>query len=397
MRRARTKAGRRSSAVAVAALRPEDSRSHLLALWLVVTVGLALLFTLGAFAGKAQAVSHDEEELSFLRHINEYRKAHGLGTLLLSDQLSLTAERHGSDMGKYAFFSHVSERSDWYPAGSEFWKRLELDGYAGGESGENLAAGMATGAEVFAAWKASPSHNENMLDPGDLRYRQIGVARVYVSGSPYGWYWATEFGSTVDKTARDPFAASAAVPFPDVAANHPYAEAIEALSEQEVISGYTDGNFGPGKPVLRQQFAKMIVGTLGLPVSEADVAPFEDVSVSGPGALYPDNFIAVAATRGITNGTAPGRFSPVANISRAQVVTMIVRAAQEAGAGLGSPPAVYRGSWADFSDTHARNAALAQYNGLLDSLPVSSLDPWGSMPRGEVAQILHNLQGRLAK
>ena len=45
----------------------------------------------------------------------------------------------------------------------------------------------------------------------------------------------------------------------------------------------TDGNFGPGDPVMRQQFAKMIVLTGAYPVSEANVCPFTDVESSGPG------------------------------------------------------------------------------------------------------------------
>jgi hypothetical protein len=31
-------------------------------------------------------------------------------------------------------------------------------------------------------------------------YQQIGIARVYTAGSPYGWYWVTDFGTTNDGT-----------------------------------------------------------------------------------------------------------------------------------------------------------------------------------------------------
>src|SRR5512145_1030892 len=58
--------------------------------------------------------------------------------------------------------------------------------------------------------------------------------------------------------------------FPDMASNHPYAAAVDELSDRGVINGFVDGTFGPEKAVTRQQFAKMIVLTLGLPVSEAD-------------------------------------------------------------------------------------------------------------------------------
>ena len=39
---------------------------------------------------------------------------------------------------------------------------------------------------------------------------------------------------------------------------------------------------------------------------------------------------------------------------------------------------------------------LAQFNGLLAGLPLSTLDPWGPMSRGEAAQVLSNLLRRLA-
>jgi hypothetical protein len=361
---------------------------------LLVLAGMIL------FAGVAPAlaVSFDQEELLFLRHLNEHRRVNGLAPLALSDQLSLTAERHSSDMGVYGFFSHTTQRSDWYPAGSEFWQRLARDGYGNaGGTGENLAAGMALADQAFQSWKGSPGHNENMLDPGSVRWKEVGIARVQVSGSPFTWYWATEFGTDLDPTAHDPFAGGGAGPFPDVNANHPFSAAIGDLSREGTISGFTNGTFGPGSPVIRQQFAKMIVGALALPVSENDISPFPDVPVSGPTDLYPDNFVAVAAARGLTKGTGPNTFAPAAQISRAQVVSMVVRAASGARTPLYTPPADYRSSWGNFSQAHQENARLAQFNGLLSNLPVAALDPWAPMPRGEVAQVLVNMQDRIAR
>ena len=117
--------------------------------------------------------------------------------------------------------------------------------------------------------------------------------------------------------------------FPDVAASHPYYTAIMDLAARSIIQGYANGNFGPGDPVLRQQFAKMIVLTAGYPVSASDICPFPDVEQSTPPDLYPDHYVAVAAAHGITVGTTPGIFSPGAYISRYQVISMVVRAADD--------------------------------------------------------------------
>ncbi len=51
----------------------------------------------------------------------------------------------------------------------------------------------------MAAWKASPSHNSAMLDGN---YKVVGLSRLEVEGSPFGWYWTTDFGSFVDPSAQ---------------------------------------------------------------------------------------------------------------------------------------------------------------------------------------------------
>jgi hypothetical protein len=181
--------------------------------------------------------------------------------------------------------------------------------------------------------------------------------------------------------------------FPDVATNHPYHDAIGHLAQRGIINGYTDGTFGPGNPVLRQQFAKMIVLSGDYPVSEADVNPFTDVENSGPDDLYPDNYVAVAAKHGITVGKTATTFDPYANIVRYQVITMVVRAADNLRPSLlAPPPAGYLGSAGWGGDpTHGANALRAEYNGLLVGLNLGALSPYGNMSRGEVAQVLHNL------
>ncbi|MHB1342754.1 MAG: S-layer homology domain-containing protein [Thermoleophilia bacterium] len=189
--------------------------------------------------------------------------------------------------------------------------------------------------------------------------------------------------------------------FSDVSAEHPYAAAINDLFDKQIVSGYMDGSFGPENPAMRQHYAKMIVLSLGLPVSEADVCTFGDVLISGPESLYPDNYIAVAASNLITKGTGPGHFSPDSHITRAQAITMVVRALERLKPGtLSPPPAGFGSTWGDFSPDHAVPAATAEANGLLAGLganalypggDLTALDPFGDMSRGEIAQLLHNL------
>jgi hypothetical protein len=164
--------------------------------------------------------------------------------------------------------------------------------------------------------------------------------------------------------------------FPDVPPSHAYALAINDLASRGIINGYSDGTFGPNNLVTRQQFAKMIVRSAGYPVTESDVCPFSDVAGSDPTEpLFPDHYIAVAAAHGITEGTSPGIFSPYREITRYQVVTMMVRAADALNPSLlPAPPGSFVGAagWGG-SPTHSANARRAEAGGLLDGLPLGGL------------------------
>jgi uncharacterized protein YkwD len=175
------------------------ARRRGLRLSIVLVFTLALLFALPV---AAQAVSYSTEELEFLRLINEYRQNNGLAKLLLSDQVSDAAEKHSGDMAKYKWFSHNTQVSDYYPAGSTPWYRMAQSGYSAGHMGENLAGGQSTAASALSAWKASPPHDAVMLVP---EFKVIGIGLVHLPGSPFGYYWTTDFGSFVDASAHDPF------------------------------------------------------------------------------------------------------------------------------------------------------------------------------------------------
>jgi hypothetical protein len=188
--------------------------------------------------------------------------------------------------------------------------------------------------------------------------------------------------------------------FPDVPATHPYYEAITDLASRGVINGYPDGTFRPDNPVLRQHFAKMIVLSLGFPVSDADLCNFTDVEKSLPGSYvnpsdtdYPDHYVAVCAAHGITTGKTATTFDPYSSISRFQVISMVVRAIDNLYPGLlVTPPDSFTAAWNPaISPDHGQNARRAEYNDLLSGIDLTFLSPLADMPRGEIAQVLHNV------
>ncbi len=191
--------------------------------------------------------------------------------------------------------------------------------------------------------------------------------------------------------------------FTDVPADHLYRDAILAMAAAGVVNGYLEPGgartFRPDASVWRQHFAKMIAEALEIPVSEADVCPFPDVDVSGSDSLFPDNYVAAVAARGITRGTSvdPPRFSPWREISRAQVLTMVVRAARNELPGrLVEPPASFSGTLPSSDPTHGENVRRAEWNGMLGGVApagtgLTGWNLWAPASRGEVAQILWNL------
>jgi len=170
---------------------------------LILVLGALFVFSFRAPNPAEADTAYDPEELRFLELINEYRAENGLPTLILSDALTLAGERHNEDMGRYNFFAHDTAQSDHFPAGSEPWDRMALSGYDYPDSyrAENLAAGYETAEEAFQAWRESPGHNKNMLDGNQ---RVIGISRLEVPGSKFGWYWTTDFGSELDPTSHAP-------------------------------------------------------------------------------------------------------------------------------------------------------------------------------------------------
>lgn len=186
-----------------------------------------------------------------------------------------------------------------------------------------------------------------------------------------------------------------ALTFTDVPQSHPYAQAIGELSQLGVVNGKDDGTFGPDDPLYRAQFAKMMCGLLGLSVDEkTSFAPFVDLGPDDPGDLYPHEFVGAAYQAGVTKGKTATTFAPYADVTLAQAITVVVRAADARYPGLvTTPPAGWQGRWAATDPTHGTAIHRAEYAGLLASLPPDPLrtDPSRPATRGEASQILVNL------
>jgi uncharacterized protein YkwD len=220
---------------------------------LLLILAFAALFSLSGEAALAR--HYDSEEIRFLQLINAYREQHGVAPLKASDTLAEAAARHSLDMANFRFFDHTSQKSSYFPAGSSPWERMRLTGYPGNAMmGENLAAGQQSAQQVFDSWRGSPGHNKNMLSGS---YRVIGIARRAVTGSPFTYYWTTDFGSVVDgstSTAKAP-----QDPFTDVTqADRELWDAAWFVKRQGYFLGYSSGSLGCWQPMTRRHVALVL-------------------------------------------------------------------------------------------------------------------------------------------
>ena len=127
------------------------------------------------------------------------------------------------------------------------------------------------------------------------------------------------------RAAGKPKAEQAAL-FSDVGADAYYAEAVRWAAALGIVTGYSDGCFGAGDPITRQQMAVMLyrfARALGMETvqSGADARGFDDFEQVS---AYAEEAIAWAANAAILRGS-DNRLMPQAPCTRAQMVTMLNR------------------------------------------------------------------------
>ena len=114
--------------------------------------------------------------------------------------------------------------------------------------------------------------------------------------------------------------------FSDVGADAYYAEAVRWAAALGIVTGYSDGRFGAGDPITRQQMAVMLyrfARALGMETAQSGVGAqgfddFEQVPA------YAEEAITWAVNAAILRG-ADNRLMPQAPCTRAQMVTMLNR------------------------------------------------------------------------
>lgn len=102
-----------------------------------------------------------------LVQINLERAKAGLSALKMDDKLKQAAWNKGEDMFQDDYWAHVN------PDGTQPWEFIQDQNYVFQAAGENLARDFNTEQSLVAAWMASPSHRDNILNE---RFQDTGIA-----------------------------------------------------------------------------------------------------------------------------------------------------------------------------------------------------------------------------
>ncbi|WP_223066014.1 S-layer homology domain-containing protein [Paenibacillus caui] len=110
--------------------------------------------------------------------------------------------------------------------------------------------------------------------------------------------------------------------FTDVHTGKWYAEPVRIASSLGIVSGISDTEFGPDRPISRGEIAVMVVNAFS---SSVDFSG-QSLNFSDVPDYYAKLSIQKASAAGIVNGMASGQFKPFDRATRAQSVVMLQRA-----------------------------------------------------------------------
>lgn len=181
--------------------------------------------------------------------------------------------------------------------------------------------------------------------------------------------------------APSAFAAVSDTGFADVAANAWYADAVEYVRDNGLMSGTSTTTFSPDGTMTRAMLATTLYREAGSPAVTGTDA-FSDTQA---GAWYEDAVL-WASQEGVVSGYGNGLFGTNDPVSREQIATILWRYA-------GSPNASAGQDFADETAISAYASAAvdwARANGIVNGMEGNRFAPQLSATRAQVATILRN-------
>lgn len=162
------------------------------------------------------------------------------------------------------------------------------------------------------------------------------------------------------------------------------AEDIRKVAALGIVNTIGENRFGPGRNITRGNFAMFLIRTLGLS------AKFEENFADVDEKAYFAKEVAIGRALGILKGVEENKFSPYAEITRQDMMTICYRGLQIAGKGM-NPDMSFLQRFPDEAliRDYAKEAISAMANaGIVKGNPDGNINPFGNTTRAEAAVIM---------
>lgn len=174
---------------------------------------------------------------------------------------------------------------------------------------------------------------------------------------------------------------------------HPHGESVDCTYGLGIVTGFSDGTYGPERRVRRDQMASFIaraLRTAGVELPEASGQAFGDVP---PDSVHAHN-IAVLAEAGITHGTTAHTFSPNLLVRRDQMASFLIRGAEY---GRQTQMSSQTQAFSDVppSNLHFPRVNGAAHTGLAQGYPDGTYHPSDSVRRDQMATFINRFYNSL--
>ena len=190
-----------------------------------------------------------------------------------------------------------------------------------------MPSGKVSVEPVFAPIKAQPEFKDVASDSYYYEAVQWAVEKGITEGSstktfsPHASCTRAQTVTFLWRAAGSPEPTGTINPFSDLDPSAYYSKAVLWAVENRITQGTSADTFSPNMTVTRGQTVTLLHRAAGTP-SHGGNAAFLDISDND----YYFNAVAWAAQNGITSGVGNGKFSPGADCTRGQIVTLFYRA-----------------------------------------------------------------------
>lgn len=133
-------------------------------IFILVRVGLDIV---SIYKPGVLGINSDLSIERIIADTNTERQKIGLQPVTYNSALSEAARAKAQNMFAEDYWAHFS------PSGKDPWGFMKTAGYKFSYAGENLARNFSNPEDMMAAWMASPTHRENILNS---KYQDIGLA-----------------------------------------------------------------------------------------------------------------------------------------------------------------------------------------------------------------------------